>query len=212
MVTVALEQEQFTHSCVWSWLDADTVTDQTLGLRIPVWPVGGSFLAWPNQTPQFMDDSLNFKIPRMQIGYLFYIIMSDGSTLLTISCLVCLYIGTMEFTWQHSLATIFYGNEATGNHGNTHITGYYATGAGPRAHCHFPPQRGSPGYQSLRWTSSRDFSPHGHGNIRSRDFSPHMSPDRVTRNISPGRQKLREQGLEVKCSQNTVAPHLNVFV
>ena len=76
------------------------------------------------------------------------------------------------------------------------------------------PQRGSIGYQSLRWTPSRDFSPHG--NIRSRDFSPHMSPDRVTRNISPGRQKLREQNMEVnvclaKCLNSTVKPYKSLL-
>lgn len=65
---------------------------------------------------------------------------------------------------------------------------------------------------AARWASARDYSPHSirsrdyrdyspHANIRSRDFSPHMSPDRVTRNISPGRQKLQEENMEVRMSQ-----------
>ncbi len=47
------------------------------------------------------------------------------------------------------------------------------------------PKRGTPTYSSVRWAPL------------SRDYSPHLSPDRVTRNISPGRQKLDEDNMEV---------------
>ncbi len=47
------------------------------------------------------------------------------------------------------------------------------------------PKRGTPTYSSVRWAPL------------TRDYSPHLSPDRVTRNISPGRQKLDEDNMEV---------------
>ena len=101
----------------------------------------------------------------------------------------------MEVTWRRIGKQHLHGNEAISNYDNDVTTNYAAAAVPERAlHRHSTARMHELPITTLdvvTWLlASREH--------RSRDFSPHMSPDRVTRNISPGRQQLREQNLEVR--------------